>query len=188
MVFLLTSCNKLAELQNDRAIAAYSAGDHATAIDIWEPLAQQGNARAQNNLGVMYSEGQVVDRNVETALEWFRLAADQGFVLAMANIADTYFRGDGIAQDYVLAEQWYRMAAKGGDSEAQYFMGRIFVEGLGVTADPLQGYAWYAIAADSGEERAIRAREELESQFDTSQRAQADKRLAQCLATALKEC
>jgi predicted aspartyl protease len=39
--------------------------------------AEQGLARAQYNLGVMYDEGQGVPKNVEAALLWYRLAAEQ---------------------------------------------------------------------------------------------------------------
>ena len=36
--------------------AAWSRGDYATALSMWRPLAAQGNAMAQNNLGVMYAK------------------------------------------------------------------------------------------------------------------------------------
>jgi TPR repeat protein len=35
-------------------VAAYEKGDYATALRVWRPLAEQGNAMAQYNLGVMY--------------------------------------------------------------------------------------------------------------------------------------
>ena len=33
------------------AAAAYTAGDHAKAAQLFRPMAEQGDARAQNNLG-----------------------------------------------------------------------------------------------------------------------------------------
>ena len=33
--------------------AAFSKGDYATALRLWQPLAQQGDARAQNGLGAL---------------------------------------------------------------------------------------------------------------------------------------
>ncbi len=38
---------------------AYNSGDYATALREWRPLAEQGNAVAQSNLGVMYGQGRV---------------------------------------------------------------------------------------------------------------------------------
>ena len=38
------------------------------------------NARAQNSLGVMYSEGRGVVRDDADAVRWYRLAAEQGHV------------------------------------------------------------------------------------------------------------
>jgi hypothetical protein len=34
---------------------AYKRGDFATALSVWRPLAAQGNAWAQANLGTMYA-------------------------------------------------------------------------------------------------------------------------------------
>ncbi|EGT81771.1 MULTISPECIES: tetratricopeptide repeat protein [Haemophilus] len=41
-------------------------------------MAEQGDVAAQNNLGVMYSNGQGVKRNLSEAKEWFRKACDNG--------------------------------------------------------------------------------------------------------------
>ena len=41
-------------------MAAYNRGDYAPTLQIIRPLAQQGNARAQALIGVMYRKGQGV--------------------------------------------------------------------------------------------------------------------------------
>ena len=45
-----------------KGFEAYQRGDYATALEEWRPLADQGDATAQNNLGVMYENGQGVTR------------------------------------------------------------------------------------------------------------------------------
>ena len=65
---------------------AYNRGDFVTAIREWEPLAKQGNARAQNNLGSMYGLGEGVLQNDKTAIKWYRLAAEQGHANAQSNL------------------------------------------------------------------------------------------------------
>jgi len=55
----------------------FDKGDHATALNKFLPLANQGNAEAQLELGLMYADGQGVPRDYKEAVKWFRLAADQ---------------------------------------------------------------------------------------------------------------
>ena len=40
-----------------KGLTAYEAGDYGTAFRDWKPLAEQGDAIAQYNLGVMYDSG-----------------------------------------------------------------------------------------------------------------------------------
>ena len=53
----------------------------------WFTLAaEQGLAHAQNNLGIMYEDGQGVSQDYKTAVKWYRLAAEQGFAPAQHNL------------------------------------------------------------------------------------------------------
>ena len=61
-----------------KGVDAYDRRDYATALREWKPLAEQGYALAQNNLGVMYEKGQGVSQNYKTAVKWYTLAAEQG--------------------------------------------------------------------------------------------------------------
>ena len=61
-----------------KGYAAYQSGDYATALREWTPLAEQGKASAQFNLGVMYDKGQGVPEDDKAAVKWYRLAAEQG--------------------------------------------------------------------------------------------------------------
>ena len=47
----------MVEDQMAAALAAARRNDYATALEIWEPLAQSGVARAQNNIGACFAEG-----------------------------------------------------------------------------------------------------------------------------------
>ena len=50
-------------------------------------LAEQGDAIAQYNLGVMYTTGEGVPENDAEAVRWYRLAAEQGDKLAQLDLA-----------------------------------------------------------------------------------------------------
>ena len=59
-----------------KGLTAYKSGDYATALREWEPLAKQGNALAQFNLGSLYSDGKGVTQDYKTAVKWYKLSAE----------------------------------------------------------------------------------------------------------------
>jgi TPR repeat protein len=65
---------------------AYDRGDYATALREWTPLAEQGLASAQFNLGRMYYNGEGVPQDSKTAVKWFRRAAEQGHAGAQSRL------------------------------------------------------------------------------------------------------
>ena len=64
-----------------KGLDAVKRGDYATALREWEPLAEQGNASAQLNLGVMYGMGRGVIRDDVYAHMWGNIAATNGHKL-----------------------------------------------------------------------------------------------------------
>ena len=64
--------------------------NYAEALKWYRLAADQGDASAQNNLGVMYAKGQGVPQNYAEALKWYRLAADQGNASAQSNLGFMY--------------------------------------------------------------------------------------------------
>jgi TPR repeat protein len=66
---------RLAALAFATAQAAYAHRDYATAFGLWLPLAQQGNAIAQENIAWMYAIGEGVTRDYEKAYYWYLVTA-----------------------------------------------------------------------------------------------------------------
>ena len=95
-------------------LTAYNRNDFATTIKLWRPLAEQGDAVAQSNLGVMYSTGQGVTQDYKEALKWYRLAAEQGNAIAQTSLGWMYDQGQGVTQDYKEAARLWRLAAEKG--------------------------------------------------------------------------
>jgi len=85
---------------------AYNRGDYDTALKEWRPLAEQGFALSQFNLGVMYHQGHGVPKDYAEAMKWYRLAADQGHTNAQTNLGVMYHQGHGVPQDYTEAVKW----------------------------------------------------------------------------------
>jgi TPR repeat protein len=59
-------------------MAAYNRADYVPALQLFRPLAEQGNPKAFNVIGVMYRKGQGVLRDRVRALMWLTLAAAEG--------------------------------------------------------------------------------------------------------------
>ena len=76
--------------------------------------AEQGNAQAQYNLGVMYEQGQGVRQDVAQAAQWFRKAAEQGFAEAQYNLGVMHANGLGVRQNYKIAKEWFGKACDNG--------------------------------------------------------------------------
>ena len=84
----------------------------------WYRLAaEQGDARGQYKLGVMYDNGEGLAKDVGEALKWYRLAAEQGDACAQYSLGWMYENGDGVDKDLAEALKWYRLAALQGDSD-----------------------------------------------------------------------
>jgi TPR repeat protein len=98
--------------------AAYSRQEYAEALPLCRPLAEQGNAKVQTNLGVMYEYGQGAAQDYAEAVKWYRKAADQGFTPAQYNLGLMYAQGLGVAQDKSFAHMWLSLAAAQGLLEA----------------------------------------------------------------------
>ena len=85
VLLLLPSTEGRSDDFNKGANAA-KRGDYATAFRKWKPLAEQGDAVAQHNLGGMYRTGLGVPQNYETAVKWYRRAAEQGHAESEFNL------------------------------------------------------------------------------------------------------
>ncbi len=95
----------------DEGQAACQRGDYATALREWRPLAKQGDAAAQNNLGVMYKMGLGVPQDYAEAVRWWRKAAEQGHANAQYNLGLMYKNGLGVPQDEAQGYMWFKLAS-----------------------------------------------------------------------------
>ena len=100
---------------------AYNRGDYETALRLWLPLAEQGDAIVQFNLGGMYYAGAGVLKDDAKAMAWFRKAAEQGNAEAQINLGAIYLTSKSLPQDYVEAHKWFNLsAAQGGKNAEKY--------------------------------------------------------------------
>ena len=93
--------------------------DDVEAVRLYRLAADQGQASAQYNLGVMYDDGRGVPQDDAEAVRLYRLAAEQGDACAQSNLGVMYANGQGVPQDYVQAHMWYNLAASRLTGEAR---------------------------------------------------------------------
>ena len=62
----------------EKGVDAQYKGDYATAVKIFKSLAEQGNAQAQEQLGLMYTAGWGVIQDYVYAHMWFNIASSNG--------------------------------------------------------------------------------------------------------------
>lgn len=132
------------------ATAAFGRGDFATAYRLIRPMAEQGSAKAQYNLAIMYYNGYGVPQDLAETAKWYRKAADQGHPAAQYNLGVMYHEGEGVPQDFTEAARWFRKAADQGMADAQYNLGIMYDKGEGVPQDAAEMVKWYRKAADQG--------------------------------------
>jgi uncharacterized protein len=156
-------------------VAAYEKGDYATALRLLRPIADQGDAGAQYNLGLMYANGQGVPQDYAAAVNWYRKAAEQGDNGAQVNLGLMYDNGQGVQQDYATAMSWYRKAAEQGDAAAKYFLAVMYEYGRGVPQDYVTAHMWFNLAAAEGNEVAVFYRDDLGAKMTPAQIAEAQK-------------
>lgn len=113
-------------------------------------IAESGNTDAQNDLGVLYYNGEGVAKDLAKAAEWYRKAAEKKHVRAQYNLGILYLD----KEDFVSAAYWFGMAAEQGHAKALTNLGTLYYYGVGVKQDVDMAMELYNKAVGKGDERA----------------------------------
>ncbi|MVV49016.1 sel1 repeat family protein [Pseudomonas sp. PB120] len=105
--------------QYDVAVSKRNKGDYVSALNIFQSLAQDGDAKAQYQLGKLYYFGSGVEVDYKKAFYWFKLSAERGVREAQHNLAVMYQDGNGTEKNEAASWQWYTQAAKNGFAPSQ---------------------------------------------------------------------
>jgi len=161
--------------------------DLATAARWWRKAAEEGDARAQLELGLALLKGEGATADSAAGLEWLRRSADGGYAPAQERLGSLYFLGfAGLARDPVAAVAWWAKAAERGDGNAQFSLGRMYAgqfppERSGVARDEVAAYKWFSLSARTPgiqQDDAAEALESLSRRLSPADLARARKLLA----------
>jgi TPR repeat protein len=89
-----------------------------TAFDETKAKAENGDTKAQFDLGLMYAKGIGVPKDSAEAVRWLHKAADQGYVVGQVGLGMAYANSDGVPKNSAEAVEWYRKAPEHGANTA----------------------------------------------------------------------
>ncbi len=114
--------------------------------------ASTGDPKALFQIGMRYSDGNDVKRNMTESAKWFELAAGKDFAPAQYSIGSLYEKGIGVERDVQKASQWYEKAALQGNARAMHNLAVIHAMGNPPEVQPSMDKAvgWFMKAADFG--------------------------------------
>jgi uncharacterized protein len=127
-------------------VDAWSRGEYPLALKEWRPLAINGDADAQFNMGQAYKLGRGVPLDLQQAEDWYRKAALQGHMQAEDNFGLVMFQ-NGNRQK---ALPWIEKSAARGEPRAQYIYGTTLFNGDLAPKDWTKAYALMTRASASG--------------------------------------
>jgi uncharacterized protein len=140
-------------------IEAWQRADYASAISIWRPLAEKGDADAAFNLGQAHRLGRGVPTDLALAQSWLEKAARADHLDAQTTLGLLLFDSG----DRQAALRWLRQAAEKGEPRAMLVYGTALFNGDGVKRDPALAYAFVSRSAAQGLQAAKGTLAEMDS-------------------------
>ncbi len=139
------------------AWTAYNIGEYKKTLRLIQPLAGDGNPRAQVLLGRCYENGLGVPQDMAVAAQWYQLAAEQNDSEAQVLLAYCYELGVGVPKNPEAATTLMTRAARAGYAEAQFNLALYYSQGLNqIAKDQKESFRWAKLAADQGYAQAER--------------------------------
>lgn len=112
--------------------------------------ASQGNAEAQYQMGLRFTNGADALQDYPLGVQYFSDAAKQGHTNAQYMLGMAYYLGRGTNVNYEKARHWLEMAAEHNHREAMHYLGEIYFNGYGTERAPAWGIQWIGQAAEMG--------------------------------------
>ncbi|NVJ61908.1 MAG: TonB family protein [Gammaproteobacteria bacterium] len=115
IALLLSVCSLIASADFNSALNFYEKQQYDKAFEEFQKLAQLGEKRSQFNLGVMYFQGQHVEKNINKAYAWTKLATESALANAEEKKIHNIITKKVVNMDLAAAE--YESLIKNYDSE-----------------------------------------------------------------------
>ncbi|MDO6695025.1 hypothetical protein Q4574_17135 [Aliiglaciecola sp. 3_MG-2023] len=119
----------------------------AQGVQRFKQAARLGDKDALFELGIIYREGELVEKNLQQSIAYYVQAVNRGSFRAAANLGYLYEHGEGVDVDLERAVNFYQFSARGGNSTGQNNYATSLRYGKGVEKDLDEAINWYQKAA-----------------------------------------
>ena len=151
LILLFLSLSLSSPAFADKAYDLYQAGDFNGAAAEWLKKARNGSSSAQFNVGVIYSTGEGVPKDLKNSFYWYEKSAKQGNKDALNALGKIYYYGTGLDRpNYLKAYENFLEASKKDNANSYYFLGRLYEFGDGVTKNLPKALTNYRTGALAG--------------------------------------
>jgi hypothetical protein len=136
----------------DDARATYDRGDFGSARDLFRPLAEMGDRRAQTMMGHFYIGGRGFPKDITEAAKWYTLAARQGepvaeFQMFFVEAELAFVQHRPMSDERIL---WLRNSAEQDVPESQMILSFMLRDGKDISRDAVESLKWLKRAAEFG--------------------------------------
>jgi TPR repeat protein len=122
----------------------------AQGIQLLSRAKQLGSLEACVQLGLVFLEGLLVEKDYKKALENLQYAADKGFAVGQTLLAKCYLHGQGVKQNDKQAVYWLERAAEQGDGAALHTLGHSYLVGEFTEVNETLGVKFLTLVALQG--------------------------------------
>lgn len=152
-LFLFIGPSHVQAAHEDGLLAARK-GDYIAAFREFRSLAENGHAKSQRQLGIMYEMGLGIEKDYPKARKWYQKSAIQGDTEAQNRLIE--MRQKALANTYPppVPDNYQGSIT---DPQAQFDLGVIYFRSEGVEKDFTTAYRWFYKAADQGHVQAQNA-------------------------------
>ena len=144
-----TGSDGVAPLAPDNGVQVEMPPDALGPVEL-RTAAASGDARAQFEIGAIYTEGRAVQQDYKSAAVWYERAAAQGFAPAEYRLGSLYESGNGVDKDPNAARLWYERAAEAGNRMSMHNLAALYAGGALGKQSFDAAAKWFEEAANLG--------------------------------------
>lgn len=152
---ILVSLSPSLNADFDSAADAYRAKDYLRALEAFQPLAEQGDPRAQTVLALMHKYGEGTRQDLGSSFNWYLKAAAQGYAPAQYHTGVMLADGIGVDTNTDEAIVWLTRSAESGFSRANDKLDELHVSAV-IASSPVDEYVPWSQSWDFNLPNALR--------------------------------
>jgi hypothetical protein len=134
----------------DQALSSYDSGEFPQAAKLYQKACDGGDRRACTNLGMMYENGNGVEKSPDRAADLFKRSCEAGGSGGCLNLGLLYLNGEGVPKDPNRAAELFNRSCDEGSGGGCTNLGLMYAKGENVPRDMKRAAGLYTRACDDG--------------------------------------